>query len=86
MTERRIPNPETAGHPFRRTLPAHVLRPLPMFEPEVERAMAVIAASGVQLSEMRSPPVDPRKITLQDFKEFLLAYCACFLAVSAFIL
>lgn len=85
MTERRAPNPEIAGHPFRRTLPAHVLRPLPVFEPEVERAMAVIATSGVQISEMRSPPVDPRKITLRDFKEFLLAYCACFLAVSAFI-
>ncbi|MFM9935240.1 MAG: hypothetical protein ACKVOL_03460 [Novosphingobium sp.] len=85
MIKRRAPNPELAGHPFRRTLPAHVLRPLPMFEPEVERAMAVLAASGAQLAEMRSPPVNPHKIMLQDVKDFLLAYCACFLAVSAFI-
>lgn len=25
------------------------------------------------------------KITVQDVKDFLLAYCACFIAVSAFI-
>jgi hypothetical protein len=25
------------------------------------------------------------RITVQDVKDFLLAYCACFLAVSAFI-
>ena len=25
------------------------------------------------------------RITVQDVKEFLMAYCACFLAVSAFI-
>jgi hypothetical protein len=28
---------------------------------------------------------EPTGITLQDVREFLLAYCACFLAVSAFI-
>lgn len=81
MPLRRTPNPELAGHPFRRTLPAHVLRPLPRFEPEVEAAM-----SALQLPEgVRSKPVDRRKITRQDVKDFLLAYCACFLAVSAFI-
>ena len=85
MIKRPALNPELAGHPFRRTLPAHVLRPLPRFEPEVEQALAVIGAGAVQLAEMRSPPVDPRKISLQDVKDFLLAYCACFIAVSAFI-
>jgi hypothetical protein len=82
MIKRPAINPDLAGHPFRRTLPAHVLRPLPKLEPEVEKAMA-----GASLcSELHSPPVDPKKITLQDVKEFLLAYCACFIAVSAFIL
>lgn len=85
MMKRLVLNPELAGHPFRRTLPAHVLRPLPRFEPEVEQALAVIGAGAAQLSEMRSPPVDPRKLTLQDVKDFLLAYCACFVAVSTFI-
>lgn len=81
MFKRRAANPDLAGHPFRRTLPAHVLRPLPLFEPEVEAAM-----KALHLPEgMRSPPVDPRRITLQDVKDFLLAYCACFAAVSAFI-
>ncbi len=81
MLRRRAPNPELAGHPFRRTLPAHVLRPLPLFEPEVEAAMRAL-----QLHEgVRSPPVDPRRITRQDVMDFLLAYCACFLAVSVFI-
>lgn len=81
MLRRRHPNPELAGHPFRRSLPAHVLRPLPMFEPEVEAAI-----TALQVPEgLRSPPVDPRRITVQDIKDFLLAYCACFAAVSAFI-
>ncbi|MCW1382852.1 hypothetical protein OLX02_08450 [Novosphingobium sp. KCTC 2891] len=73
----RALNPELAGHPFRRTLPAHVLRRLPVFEPEVLEAM--------RKAELRSPDVSWKKLTLQDAKEFLLAYCACFLAVMAFI-
>jgi hypothetical protein len=88
MNTRPAINPDLAGHPFRRTLPAHVLRPLPMFEPEVEEAL-IAAARGplaaLQVAELRSPPVDPRKLTLQDAKDFLLAYCACFIAVAAFI-
>lgn len=52
-----------------------------MFEPEVEAAIAAL-----QLPEgVRSKPVDPKRITRQDVKDFLLAYCACFMAVSAFI-
>ena len=82
MIKRPAINPDLAGHPFRRTLPAHVLRPLPRLEPEVELAMA----SQSQRSELRSPPVNPRQITLQDVKDFLLAYCACFIAITAFIL
>ena len=31
------------------------------------------------------PPQRNWRITAQDVKDFLLAYCACFLAVSAFI-
>jgi hypothetical protein len=46
---------EHARHPFRRSLPAHVLRPLPSFEPEViaaqERAFDKREAiSGLTLS------------------------------------
>ncbi len=85
MNTRPVISPDLAGHPFRRTLPAHVLRPLPNFEPEVERALLGAAGVAAQVAELRSPPVDPSKITLQDAKDFLLAYCACFIAVAAFI-
>ena len=81
MLRHRVPNPELAGHPFRRTLPAHVLRPLPVLEPEVEAAMKALQRP----ESLLSPPVDPKHITVQDVKDFLLAYCACFMAVSAFI-
>ena len=35
----------------------------------------------------RSSPArsDSARLTMQDAREFLMAYCACFLAVSAFI-
>lgn len=70
---------EGAGHPFRRTLPAHVTRALPVFEPEV--------AAAIERAELRlrSPEVDPRRITRQDVKDFLLAYFACFMAVMLWI-
>ena len=77
MTTFRALNPELAGHPFRRTLPAHVFSRLPVFEPEVLEAM--------RKAELRSQELDWRKPSLQDVKDFLLAYCACFLAVLAFI-
>ncbi len=35
--------------------------------------------------EEEGPPQRTWRITAQDVKDFLMAYCACFLAVSAFI-
>ena len=77
MTIFRALNPELAGHPFRRTLPAHVLARLPVFEPEVLECM--------RRAELRSDDVEGRKLRLQDVKDFLMAYCACFAAVMLFI-
>ncbi|MDF8334804.1 hypothetical protein [Novosphingobium cyanobacteriorum] len=68
-----------SGHPFRRSLPPRVLRPMPQFEPEV------VAAMERAEMQLRSPDVNWKKLTLQDVKDFLLAYCACFLAVATFI-
>jgi len=72
---------EHARHPFRRSLPAHVLRPMPTLEPEVlaaqERAEARVA--------LRSPDVDPRALTRQDAKDFLLAFVAGFVAFSVWL-
>lgn len=75
------PSPSPTGHAFRRGLPARVLLPLPVPEPEVVAARERMN----RLAAMRSPPVNLRRITMQDVKDFLLAYCACFIAVSAFI-
>lgn len=77
MTIFRALNPELAGHPFRRTLPAHVLARLPVFEPEVLEAM--------RKAELRSRDVEGRRITLEDVKDFLMAYVACFAAVMLFL-
>jgi hypothetical protein len=35
--------------------------------------------------DAKGSPQRTWRITVQDVKDFLLAYCACFLAVSAFI-
>lgn len=79
MSRRLVTTSESAGHPFRRTLPPRVTRALPMFEPEV------LAAIERNERRLRSPDVDPRRITRQDVKDFLLAYFACFLAVMLWI-
>lgn len=58
---------ETSRHPFRQTLPPHVLLP-------------IMPDSGALVA-------GPRRFafSLRDCREFLMAYCAMFLAVSAFI-
>lgn len=70
---------EHAGHPFRRMLPPRVTRALPSFEPEVRAAIERAE------QRLRSPDVDPRRVTRQDVRDFLLAYFACFLAVMLWI-
>ncbi|MBA4355403.1 MAG: hypothetical protein C0409_11995 [Novosphingobium sp.] len=74
----------TARHPFRRTLPMHVLRELPKLEPEVMMAMRR-AEERLRAADIRSEPVNFKRITMQDVRDFLIAYCACFLAVTVFI-
>ncbi|MFC3173640.1 hypothetical protein ACFOD9_05185 [Novosphingobium bradum] len=71
----------TARHPFRATLPLRTLRRLPRHEPEVQ----------ARIDAFRPPEADaeapPRRsgLTAQDVKDFLIAYVACFMAVSAFL-
>lgn len=74
----------TARHPFRASLPTHALRELPKLEPEVIAAMRR-AEDRLREVEVRSEPVDFKRITMQDLRDFLIAYCACFLAVMVFI-
>ena len=70
----------TANRPFRATLPLRVLRRLPVFEPEVQAR--IDACHGVEAGQA---PVRRSWLTAQDVRDFLLAYIACFLAVSAFL-
>ncbi|HQS97051.1 MAG: hypothetical protein B7Y31_12105 [Novosphingobium sp. 16-62-11] len=74
----------TARHSFRASLPRHALRELPKLEPEVIAAMRR-AEERLREMEVRSEPVNIKRITMQDVREFLIAYCACFMAVMAFI-
>ena len=78
----------TANHPFRATLPPRVLRRLPVFEPEVQARMdAVAAAAAMPAAEpvIEAAPARRRWISRQDVRDFLIAYSACFLAVTAWI-
>jgi hypothetical protein len=76
--------PGCPGEPnqFRRNLPGRVrarLRaPLPRHEPEV--------AAAIERRALRSPELDWRRITAPDVRDFLLAYCACFIALQVFFL
>ena len=73
----------TARHPFRATLPLRALRTLPRYEPEVRARM-----EEAELADDDDAHGAPRKkplLTIQDAKDFLLAYCACFMAASAFL-
>lgn len=62
-------------HPFRATLPKRVLRELPRLEPEVAQAQALA---------QKVPAPSVWRITTQDVKDFLIAYCACLLAAMTF--
>jgi hypothetical protein len=103
MNRRLVLTSEGARHPFRRSLPPHVLAQLPQAEPEVLAAMArAEAAAEKPLFQWDSAPrslshdceaalilpAAPQRrplVSRQDVKQFLMAYSACFLAVSAFI-
>ncbi len=77
-----VPGRPGLPHAFRRNLPEHVRArlnaPMPRHEPEVAAAMARTA--------LRSAPVDWRRMTAQHLREFLMAYCACFIALQTFFL
>lgn len=76
----------TARHPFRATLPLRVLRRLPQYEPEVRARMtAALAATTDMPDEAQIARPGKPLLTMQEVKDFLLAYCACFMAVSAFL-
>lgn len=75
-------------HPFRSALPLRVLRRLPQYEPEVQARIAAMEFQEAEFTEADVSADGPRKrrfITMQDVKDFLIAYVACFMAVSAWL-
>jgi hypothetical protein len=62
---------ESARHPFRQSLPPHVTG-----------GRSVACRPVAEKTEKRFAL--PR-FSMQDWRDFLMAYCACFMAVSAFI-
>ena len=74
----------SANHPFRATLPQRTLRRLPVFEPEVQARIDAAAAAEAALV-LPEQPAPRRWFTAADARDFLLAYAACFLAISAWI-
>jgi hypothetical protein len=82
ITSHVVPGQPGQPHAFRRNLPhrvrARLNAPMPRHEPEVEAAMA--------RAPLRSPPVNWRHATAQDLRDFLLAYCACFIALQMFLM
>ncbi|HUQ13476.1 MAG TPA: hypothetical protein VM055_04295 [Novosphingobium sp.] len=40
---------------------------------------------SLRFGELKRRSRRPARFTAQDLREFLMAYCACFMAVSAFI-
>lgn len=71
-------------HPFRATLPRRVLRTLPQPEPEV--LARIEAAEAVQVEAPIQPASQSRfAVTVQDVKDFLVAYTACLLALLTFL-
>jgi hypothetical protein len=78
----------TANHPFRATLPLRVLKRLPRMEPEVEArivAAAVLEAAVGAGADTGAQAKRRRWLSAQEMKEFLIAYIACFMAISAWI-
>ncbi len=81
MNRPLVTTAEHARHPFRRSLPAHVLRAMPTLEPEVIEAQARAEAR----LEIRSADVDPRAMSRSDAKDFLLAFLSGFVAFSVWL-
>ncbi len=73
---------ESARHPFLRQLPRHI-RHGEESEPLGWRYRRARRQNNEQLPTL--PEAERRwRPTIQDVKDFLLAYCACFVAFSVF--
>ena len=88
MRRSLVQGDDTARHPFLQRLPRHV-RHGAGHDPVRHRARVEARAARAELGERitarwRQFRRDNR-VTSADVKDFLLAYCACFVAITAFI-
>jgi hypothetical protein len=88
MRRSLVQGDDVARHPFLQSLPRHVRhgrRKDPVRSrnrvDEREAAAARKADLMVRLRQWK----EASELTAQDVKDFLLAYCACFVAVMAFV-
>jgi len=88
MRRSLVQRDDTARHPFLQSLPRHVrhgggldvVRKRNRIDRREARAARMLALRKAWRHWRRA-----NTITVQDVKDFLLAYCACFMAVMAFI-
>jgi hypothetical protein len=88
MRRSLVQGDDTARHPFLQSLPRHVRHGAGR-DPVRRRARIDARIARAELGEWiaahwRQFRRDNR-VTSADIKDFLLAYCACFVAITAFI-
>jgi hypothetical protein len=88
MRRSLVQGDDAARHPFLKQLPRHVRAGIGL-DPVRKRNHIALrdflnAGKYALCFNFRRIRRDG-KVTMQDAKDFLLAYCACFVAVSAFI-
>jgi hypothetical protein len=88
MRRSLVQGDDIARHPFLQSLPRHVRhgrRKDPVrSRARVDEIEAAAERKADRLARLRQWRQASR-ITAQDVKDFLLAYCACFVAVMAFV-
>lgn len=88
MRRALVQGDDTARHPFLQSLPRHVRHGAGR-DPVRRRARVEARAARTALAEGLAARWRHfrrnNRITSGDVKDFLLAYCACFVAITAFI-
>lgn len=88
MRRSLVQGDDAAHHPFLQSLPRHVRhgrrKDLVRSRNRIDEREAATARKANLLVRLRLWQ-EASTITVQDVKDFLLAYCACFVAAMAFI-
>jgi len=88
MRRSLVQGDDVARHPFLQSLPRHIRHgrgadPVHQRNRIAEREASAVRRAALAFALRRWRQAS--RITAQDAKDFLLAYCACFVAVMAFI-